>query len=95
MSTKEKKQKDLNVVEDDIEEIKEPSTITKMVKELKELDDEMNRKAAFKYEMSKEVIKLQIETEYKVIEQSELDSSIKYYEMKCKVLKKDDFSLVS
>ena len=66
-----------------------------MVKELKELDDEMNRKAAFKYEMSKEVIKLQIETEYKVIEQSELDSSIKNYEMKCKVLKKDDSSLVS
>ena len=28
MSTKEKKQKDLKVVEDDIEEIKEPSTIT-------------------------------------------------------------------
>ena len=39
MSTKEKKQKDLNVVEDDIEEIKEPSTITNMVKELKELDN--------------------------------------------------------
>ena len=78
-----------SAVEGDMIDKDEPNSLSNMLIELKRLDDEINKKAANKFELSKEVLTLQFETDNKVKEQSDLDSSIKYYEMKCKVLSKD------
>ena len=78
-----------SAVEGDMIDKDEHNSLSNMLIELKRLDDEINKKAANKFELYKEVLTLQFETDYKVKEQSDLDSSIKYYEMKCKVLSKD------
>ena len=75
-----------------LDSVAEPPSLSNMLEELKFLDEEINKKVLIKHEQSQKLLKLQIETEMKVEELSELDSSIKYYEIKCKVLKKESAS---
>ena len=65
----------------------EPSVIS-MLEEVKLLDFKNFTQTGVKHEKLKKLVKLKVEADFQVKALNELDNSISYYQLKCKMLKK-------